>query len=518
MDGYYKLIRRIHSKDSIQPTGYLPWTECLSKYNVSINKKNYVYSKTEGIHSLLCAVKENRQDTGFLDQANIFLTDRGLLFPQTRERFYDSPDRSMKRHILACSAGHTGADYHPALANEQESAFLEQVEAFHQSTLSEWRIALPALKQYLYPDLTRFQHRFAERSGTEGRWTRYINRLTCAFRRYLDQMEFFVSPNVNANDIAYYFICKSFLKSKQPVYLDRPDIIFQIFRSPVHRCLYQGGWAVADAIWDGCVCRPLPITVQSLSADRELFQEIISICFEACAKCSLSFSREPWDALWMCIEACVQCLPYQVTDLFSVQYMFRQLLKFRRSGYPILDRWLEQKLYTESNPIYIAHWRALVKKLHIISKHQSKDTDLWLDSICAYRKLLESPQTDDSDIFPVIEPLAAKVPRNQIPTIPDQTELERIIAKLNQSADETSRIPPLKKRSRRGPLAAMQGARMSTYYKTTDAARAIDAVHTEWLLLQCVCGQAQRELMETIYLLLTKTDMAREPNRNTLSG
>ena len=52
----------------------------------------------------------------------------------------------------------------------------------------------------------------------------------------------------------------------------------------------------------------------------------------------------------------------------------------------------------------------------------------------------------------------------------------------------------------------MQTARMRTYYKTTDAARAIDAVHAEWLLLQCVCSQAQRELMEAIYLLLTKTN------------
>ena len=506
MDGYYKLIRRVYSEKRIQPTEYLPWAEYLSRYNVSFTIGNSIYSKTEGVHALLCAVEAGGCDSELLDWARIFLTDRGLLFPQTRERFYDSPNRSMKRHMLACGAGQKVTEYCPSLAYEQESAILNQIEAFHQSTLSEWKTALPALKQYLYLDMTRFQHRFAERSVTGGKLIPYVDRLNSAFQKYLIQMETFISPNVNTQDIAYYFICKSFMKSNQPVYLNRPDIIFQMFRSPVHRFLYQGNWGVANAIQDGCVRRPLPITVQSLNADQELFQQITSICAEACARCGLDFSKESWDALWRCIEACVQCFPYQIADLFSVQYMFRQLLKFRRSGYPVFDQWLEQKLSAKSNPIYIAHWSALVRKLYVMSKQQGDATDLWLDSIHKYRKLLESPETDDSEIFPVIEPLAARVPRNQISTTPEQAELERIIAELNQQADEVNRIPPLKGRSRKGPLATMQTARMRTYYKTTDAARAIDAVHAEWLLLQCVCSQAQRELMEAIYLLLTKTN------------
>lgn len=67
MDGYYKLHRRIHTKDCIQPTGYLPWAECFSQYHVPIDKKDPVYSKTEGIHALLCAVKEYKPDTRLLN-------------------------------------------------------------------------------------------------------------------------------------------------------------------------------------------------------------------------------------------------------------------------------------------------------------------------------------------------------------------------------------------------------------------------------------------------------------------
>lgn len=501
MDGYYKLERRIHTEDSFQPTGYIPWAECLSEYHVPIDKENFIYSKTEGIHTLLCAVKENRQDTRLLDWAKMFLTDRGLLFPQTRERFYDPPDRSIKRYTFAHAVSQEGINYRPSLAIEQKDSFLEQVEAFQKSTLTDWNTALPVLKEYLYPDVTVFQRRFAERSGTEGKMAHYVDRLRCAFQRYLKQLEASISPNANAEDLAYYFICKCFRKSGQPVYLDRPNIIFQMFRSPVHRLIYQGKLKVKDTIYEGCVRCPLPITVQSLETDRELFREIVSICAEACGEYRLDFSKEPWDALWSCIENCVQCLPYRIADLFSVQYMFRQLLKFRQSGYQLLDRWLELKQYIKSDPIYIAHWRGLVNKLRT-----EKQLDLWLDGIRTYRELLESLETDDSEFFPFIEPLAAKIPRNQIPAVPNQTELEDVIAKLNQSADEDSKIPPQKWRSRKGPLAVMQTAPMCTYFKTTGSVRAIDTIHTEWLLLQCVCGQAQRELMEAVYLLLAKTN------------
>lgn len=499
MDGYFKLIRRIHSENQIHPIEYLPWAECLEHYKYPVVGNNSAYAKTEGIRTLFHAAQNGGDNPGhMLELAKAALTDRGLLFPQTRERFYDSPERSIKRHTLAGGATRIQADYQPSLAKEQVPAFLRQVEDFQTETFSSWKIALPALKQYLHPDLNRFQRR--KHLNFSHKLAHQIEQLNSAFQNYLSKMEPSCSPYVDTMGLATYFLCQSSIVGNQPVFLDQPNVIFHLFRSPVHRGIVNHRWDLSNTVYDACVQRSLPITNQSLKLDRELFREIIHVCTEGCAQNGIDFPQEAWNALWICIEACVQCLPFQIADLFSVQYMFRSLLKFRESGYQVFDRWLEQKLSSESEPFYIPIWRTLVKKLYTLSR-ETGQSDLWLDRLQTYRKRMESPSTDESEIFPELESLAAKVPRNQISTVPTAEEISSIIAEINKSTGGQT-LPKLKSRSRKGPLETMRTEPMKTPYKTTISTRAIDVIHTEWLLLQCVCGQAQLELMETVYLLL----------------
>ena len=69
-------------------------------------------------------------------------------------------------------------------------------------------------------------------------------------------------------------------------------------------------------------------------------------------------------------------------------------------------------------------------------------------------------------------------------------------------------LPP---RARKGPIADIQSVHekippRADAQNTAHTPRCIDMVLTEWLMLQCCCDQAQRELMGVICKLLEEND------------
>lgn len=187
-------------------------------------------------------------------------------------------------------------------------------------------------------------------------------------------------------------------------------------------------------------------------------------------------------------------------DLFSVQHSAYHLL--RDTGYPIFDVWLKQKLSEEHTPVYIAHWRSLINKLCNPSR---KQTDTLEKKISAYRVLFESPTTDEEEVLRCLKLIAALISQNKIKAAPTEAEIETIakavVLRTIGEDGQTPQGPVIHLRTRKGPFSLMKSGSMSS----KDTIRMVDMIHAEWLLLQCVCGQAQRELMETIYLFLTKT-------------
>lgn len=632
----------------------------MQQYEGGITENIQTYSKTEAVRKLLHIVQAETYDSLSVEMSlKALLTDRGLLFPQTRERHYTSPQRSMKRSASRCTLAHLQADprksqinriltyskkaynkrkeyfdeeypfislknvqeatkflfadwdgpfssfqlisddvgyckgnlgkfsysehphraedimsewlrtvklkfgpsdpipawnllaesvsftvpeyfeffsyilpecirleqlqnsamdllsaYKPSLAKSQEDAFMRQVKAFKRADLSFWKYALPAIKQILYPDLQRFQQElYLGYRTVDSDLPSCISRLKAAFSEYLTYAESSVKSKDTEtliSELASYFLESYYGKPYAPLFLDNPYMIFQLFRSPVHRFVYQPedrNWNTSRVIHDICTKPTLPITMMSLPADKKLFIAILDVCTDACAIKQVPFSKEPWIALWTCIEQSVQCLSFQMEDLFSVQYPMYDLLRFRNTGYPVFDAWLKQKLTQDQTPVYIAHWRSLTYKL---CNPSLKQTDTLENTISKYRALFESPTTDEEDVLHCLKPLATMISLNQTKAVPTEEEIKSIartkgitVAMRKISQDSQAVIGPVMHlRARNGPFAIMKSGHMSP----ANSIRGIDMIHTEWLLLQCVCSQAQRELMEAIYLLLTKTN------------
>lgn len=401
--------------------------------------------------------------------------------------------------------------YKPSLAKVQKDEFVQQIKVFKKADLSCWKLALPALKQCLDPDFKRFeQEPYFEPILDSSDLQACASTLKHAMKEYLTSMETGSSSTKQPlNELAAYFLNSCSGTDETPLFLDQPHIIFQLFRSPLYRCIYQfedRNWKMNRVIYNACVRYSLPITNQSLTADRKLFLAIIDICAKACAIMRIPFSKGPWVALWHCIEQSVQCLSFQIEDLFSVRHPMYPLLSFRDIGYPIFDVWIKQKLSEQHTPVYIAHWRSLIYKLCNPSRKQTNTLE---QSIFTYRSLFESPTADENAVWRCLEPIATLISKNKIKAAPTEAEIKAIAKRKNVAVvlrtigedGQTPQGPVIHLRARKGPLPLMKSGSMSS----KDTIRMVDMIHTEWLLLQCVCGQAQRELMETIYMFLTET-------------
>lgn len=420
---------------------------------------------------------------------------------------------------LRISAAELRSPYEPSLATVQREEFIQQVKAFQKEDLSLWMRAFPALKQYLYPDIRAFQQRLDFDIGFDDRKLHKCGEaLQDAFCTYLNCMEVNTSGSKDqgiakiSKELTVYFMNSSIGEDSVPLFLDRPELIFHLFRSPLYRYIYQAedrNWNVSRVVHSAYFEYPLPITNQSLTADRELFLSIVNFCTESCRIKQIPFSKEPWDALWECIEQTVCCLSFQMEDLFSVRHTMYDLLAFQDTGYPIFDVWLKQKLSETKLPVYVAHWRTLMNKLCSPSR---KQVDTLKTSINTYRSLFETFSVSEDNVWTCLKPLAEYIEHSKIGAVPTEAEISSIAESKNISVarqsentgSQTTKVPIIHLKARKGPFSIMKSSRVPSTKLQTSPAKWISMIHTEWLLLQCVCGYAQHELMEAIYLFLTK--------------
>lgn len=219
-------------------------------------------------------------------------------------------------------------------------------------------------------------------------------------------------------------------------FMSRPHLIFHLFRSPVHRYLFNyenRNWNLKHVIENASIANPLPITAQSLAAGIKLFNTIVEVCPEGCRECNIPFQEGPWLDLWDCIAQCVQCLPFQSGDLFSVKNGFIHSLYLSDKGAPVLDAWIEKKL-TSTPPNYILIWRALMNKFGILTCARN---DQWHQELDKFRSLFEDVSVNSDDISAHLTSLCEQIKWTGIQILPSSEEL----AELH---------PDIKPRSRKG--------------------------------------------------------------------
>lgn len=408
--------------------------------------------------------------------------------------------------------------YEPVLYADQEPEWEQQVHNFSSEDLSFWHRALPALELYLKPDLNRFGSSACLGDISDTANSRYQIRLEKAFTSYLKRME---SGNrvANVEELATCFVCSTCgIDNEMPLFMDMPSVIFHLFRSPVYYRFYEYeelNWNLRKTVENSCVCFPLPITCQSLEADKELYLSIVDVCEGYCNDHNVTFDAPSWRALWECIQQCVLCLSFRKEDLFTVRYTLRNLLKFRKKGYPLLDQMLLTKLELEDASAYISLWRALInKKLRGKSTCEKADSSIdtpvdkryskgvrdkrlneFSETVSQYRRLFEEAETDIEQISECLWLLCASTHFNKISYLPDREEW-----------DELGREWDIDPWGRNGSASTIRNTReIPPRLDTQDTAyipRSVDMILTEWLVLQCSCDQAQREMMTVICELL----------------
>ena len=421
--------------------------------------------------------------------------------------------------------------YQPVLYASQDLDWQEQVRRFRAENLSLWSRALPALEQYLYPDLRRFGRDACPSDSSTSNHSPYVKRLKNAFRAYLSAME---PENITANIdvVAQYFVWSvRGIDNSDPLFMDMPAIIFHLFRSPVFRYFYQyedRNWTLGKVVENACLYFTLPITMQSLDADQALYLAIVDVCESYCRDKRITFHASSWRALWSCIQQCVMCLPVQKADLFTVRYDFRSLLRFGKMGYSFFDALLSDQLEMKCSA-YISLWRTLINQKLRGSRTSKKSTSSsddaptdkrssrpsresrlneFRDTVSAYRVLFQNPDTTPEQVFRYLWPICSATGFNRIPFLPGREERKEM-------AEDWGFLP----RSKHGPFHFIEVSQVNQNGKSTKAPnrstrkageeqkrepRSIDMVLTEWLMLQCSCEQAQRELMSAVYELLKK--------------
>lgn len=76
---------------------------------IIVSARKDEFAKTHAIHTFYCNMQHGTPTAEQGDLLKALLTDRGLLFPQTRERYYDL-DHSMRLSTAAFPRYHEAAD------------------------------------------------------------------------------------------------------------------------------------------------------------------------------------------------------------------------------------------------------------------------------------------------------------------------------------------------------------------------------------------------------------------------
>lgn len=124
----FGLRRRVHSSTPSMNELYTPWPKCVSRYeSKEISQRwEYEYSKIRAIHTLYESIKLRPQEEQNAPLLRALLTDRGLLFPQTRERGCDT-FHSMQLSAFAVPR------YHAEAAQAKYPTYAECRDRFYKT-------------------------------------------------------------------------------------------------------------------------------------------------------------------------------------------------------------------------------------------------------------------------------------------------------------------------------------------------------------------------------------------------
>ena len=527
----YGLSRKVKTEcDVISFRDFLPYLDLYHNPSV-ISSVTSTYSKISAIEALYDAVSERSVSNGdAMGMVRALFTDHGLLYSQTRE--YGDPDamdywltrqedekdvpdpsapevpmdplekaiRELTRRIflppelaqeteLSSTYSNTKrpAPYSPHIPASHIQSFLTQVCRYEACDLiQQFPLDLEPLKRLLHPSIPPYMHRkqLEELPGLEN----CQNTLLQVFKVYRDDAK--IHP-VNCKDNELEQICSHFVrtvvtdkKTKRliPCYFTHPEWIFYLFRSIRYNELNRLEKSSLRTILDAGVA--VALIKPALPATRVLFRGIVDVCAEGCRLHNISFDPELWMQSWDLLSAGIECVQYPLHSLLTYASLFTQALFLSEEEKSVMDKYFDSLL--NGPDASVLFYRAFTTSFH------RRKLAPFLEKATAYKAVFTGPDRHNTrDQYEIIESISTMFRWNKASVMPGEEEKTSILSAIIKNSD-TNRLE-----------VSREGGKQTTVNGKLFHQDAYNVV-IDWILLQHICDQSARKLLDTAVILLER--------------
>lgn len=486
------------------------------------------YSKLSAIARIAAAVSDGEALTEEAGrqlgrEVQWLLVDRGLLFAQTRTRYYPFQYHWQNNvQMQACpSVREPEGGWEPyvdTLACDRDLVEYRQMvqdnaEWDQEKKWGKWMTAAPAIQEYLHPETLWGTGKVKVAPVINRGIEETEAQLATTFQTYLKGVKFSwhtTGSTGNPEDAPWSVVADRCWrndlwgqhqeKAADPsgfVLMQHPGMIFCLLRS--HSCLMEVVHAESRKrnVWEvmrqACSDASMPVTAQTWPLDKPLLEGIIDACEKRCKK--EDFDKDVWDAFVECLEYCVESVSFSLDTLYELPGLWKNLMKYCAPGgvkkvYQPLDQILKNRYEGEDASRYLASlWRRL---------NAPGNAETWQKRAQQYRQAFENPATESEDIREILD----GIPHfgwTQIPVNLRDEEHKQLKEQLPE--DLAKRMIMQIDAQVRDHHALEKAASAKEGKAKSKGDRQMELFVLEWALLQTICGQGVQELLGSAAVL-----------------
>ena len=486
------------------------------------------YSKLSAIARIAAAVSDGEALTEEAGrqlgrEVQWLLVDRGLLFAQTRTRYYPFQYHWQNNvQMQACpSVREPEGGWEPyvdTLACDRDLVEYRQMvqdnaEWDQEKKWGKWMTAAPAIQEYLHPETLWGTGKVKVAPVINRGIEETEAQLATTFQTYLKGVKFSwhtTGSTGNPEDAPWSVVADRCWrndlwgqhqeKAADPsgfVLMQHPGMIFCLLRS--HSCLMEVVHAESRKrnVWEvmrqACSDASMPVTAQTWPLDKPLLEGIIDACEKRCKK--EDFDKDVWDAFVECLEYCVESVSFSLDTLYELPGLWKNLMKYCAPGgvkkvYQPLDQILKNRYEGEDASRYLASlWRRL---------NAPGNAETWQKRAQQYRQAFENPATESEDIREILD----GIPHfgwTQIPVNLRDEEHKQLKEQLPE--DLAKRMIMQIDAQVRDHHALEKAASAKEGKAKSKGDRQMELFVLEWALLQTICGQSVQELLGSAAVL-----------------
>lgn len=494
------------------------------------------YSKLSAIARIAAAVSDGEALTEEAGrqlgrEVQWLLVDRGLLFAQTRTRYYPFQYHWQNNvQMQACpSVREPEGGWEPyvdTLACDRDLVEYRQMvqdnaEWDQEKKWGKWMTAAPAIQEYLHPETLWGTGKVKVAPVINRGIEETEAQLATTFQTYLKGVKFSwhtTGSTGNPEDAPWSVVADRCWrndlwgqhqeKAADPsgfVLMQHPGMIFCLLRS--HSCLMEVVHAESRKrnVWEvmrqACGDASMPVTAQTWWLDKPLLKGIIDACEKGCNSAGLPFQRDAWNAFVNCLGWCAKSVSFSMDTLYELHGLWKNLLKYCTPGelkkvYQPLDKLLEKRYEGKNTSRYLTSlWRPL--------KAPGK-AETWREMVRQYRKVFEDPMTEEENVREILyeapsfgwNKICLKLrdeERGQLKEQLPEDLAKRVIMQIDARVRDHYALA--KAASAEKAASAKEGKAKSK------GDRHMELFVLEWALLQTICGQSVQELLGSTAVL-----------------